>query len=370
MEYLLSLRKGDIFNMKVYTHKKMIKQPLILLLFFFLFKSVSAQQLVVYFDDNSYELTHATKTALDKISQLSIDSIKLVGHCDNRGNEALNIELSKNRTQAVEEYLLKESPHLTTVLEWKGFKEPKATNDTEKGMQLNRRVALFFSEKKPTTVEAKKETEIKPVAKQPARPVNTYKCQVVDRKGEFIKQGIFQTFDQEHQLVNESVFENGRFNVIDSGQVTQVRVDSKNYFSQIINERQVQGYCIVQLQEIKKNSYFTFQHLGFVPNDSTILYSSYPELEGLLKTMKENPKLNIHIEGHTNGVNTTQSPEWHELISKGRANAVYNYLLINGINRDRLSYEGYGCKKMVYPNAINQLEAQKNRRVEIKVISF
>ncbi len=348
----------------------MIKHTLTLFLFYLFLTPIFAQQQVVYFDYNSYELTKSAKSSLEKVSQLPLDSIKIVGHCDNRGDEALNIELSKNRTQAVADYLLKQSPHLNTLLVWKSFNQPKATNETEKGMQLNRRVELFYTEKNPTPFESKKEVPVKTVVKQPAKPINKYKCQVVGHKGEFIESGIYQVYDQDNKLVTESTFENGRFNVLDSGQVTQVRVDSKNYFSQIINERQVKGYCIVQLQEIKKNSYFTFQNLGFVPNDSTILYSSYPELEGLLKTMKENPKLNIHIEGHTNGVNTTQSPEWHELISRGRANSVYNYLLINGVDEDRLSYEGYGCKKMVFPNAINQLEAQKNRRVEIKVVSF
>lgn len=349
----------------------MLKTYIASLLFFIAFTNSIAQQQTIYFDYNSSELRQQSIAELDKISILEIDSILIIGHCDSRGDDQLNTTLSQKRAQSVADYLHKKNSRIKTSIAWKSFDQPTTTNQTEAGMQLNRRVELFYTLTKLHLDEEKKEPLAqKTPTTQPYIAVNHYKCQVVNNKGGFIPTGSYQLFDENNSLIRESTFENGKFNVVDSGKVSQLRVDGDNYFSQIISQQQIQEYCVVQLQEIKKKSYFTFRNLGFVPNDSTILLSSYPELEGLLKIMQENPTLKIHIEGHTNGVNTTQSTEWHALISGGRANAVNHYLLTNGIDKSRLSYKGYGCEKMVYPKAISQREAQANRRVEVKVISF
>jgi len=41
----------------------------------------------------------------------------------------------------------------------------------------------------------------------------------------------------------------------------------------------------------------------------------------------------------------------------------------NGIDKKRLSYKGMGAKKMIYPHTHKLQEMQKNRRVEIHIIS-
>lgn len=343
---------------------------LLLILLLIISKVGFSQQETIYFDYNSYELSSQAQTTLTLLSKLEIDSIRLVGHCDSRGDNQLNIDLSKNRAEAGKAFILNLNPNIIISTDWKSFSEPKTSNNTEKGMSQNRRVEIYYSLKKTSPKEEIKKTskELAPIT--PAKLITKHKCQVTNQKGEFISKGEFFVFDENNKPVSKSIFEKGRFNILDSGQVNQIRIDGNGYFSQMVNLKRISEYCVIHLQEIKKNNYFTFQNLGFVPNDSILLDSSYPELEGLLKTLNENPKLAILIEGHTNGVNTTQSPEWHELISTGRAHAVYSYLTENGIDKNRLSYDGFGCKKMIYPHAINNMEAQANRRVEIKVVAF
>jgi outer membrane protein OmpA-like peptidoglycan-associated protein len=49
---------------------------------------------------------------------------------------------------------------------------------------------------------------------------------------------------------------------------------------------------------------------------------------------------------------------------------VYEYLVKNGIEENRLSKIGYGAKYMLYPNAVSDELMEKNRRVEINVVDY
>lgn len=85
----------------------------------------------------------------------------------------------------------------------------------------------------------------------------------------------------------------------------------------------------------------------------------------LLQVLIENPKLKIEIHGHI----CCQPNEPNELISRARAEAVYYYLIKNGINRDRLQYKSFGSSQPIYPiPEKNDFERDENRRVEILIL--
>jgi outer membrane protein OmpA-like peptidoglycan-associated protein len=111
-------------------------------------------------------------------------------------------------------------------------------------------------------------------------------------------------------------------------------------------------------------------NLYFVGNKAELLPKSEPELPKILRFMKVNPGLKIQIAGHVNFPNrppvSKNTPEYR--LSVARAKLVYDYLISNGISADRLEYQGYGNWEMVYPNAVNESEQAKNRRVEIRVV--
>ena len=67
------------------------------------------------------------------------------GHTDNVGNDEDNKTLSQNRAKAVYEYLATKGVS-TSRMRTLGFGEsqPVATNDTDEGRQLNRRVEIVF----------------------------------------------------------------------------------------------------------------------------------------------------------------------------------------------------------------------------------
>jgi OOP family OmpA-OmpF porin len=86
--------------------------------------------------------------------------------------------------------------------------------------------------------------------------------------------------------------------------------------------------------------------------------------------MQNNSTLKILIEGHTNGCSS--GVEYSQMLSENRAKTIKNFLIKNGINKQRLVSKGFNCSKMLYPNMETNSDWEKmmNRRVEILVLDF
>jgi len=68
-------------------------------------------------------------------------SILIVGHTDNQGGDAYNVDLSKRRAASVRRWLEDHDVRKGAIyVDGKGFREPRASNTTEAGRKLNRRV--------------------------------------------------------------------------------------------------------------------------------------------------------------------------------------------------------------------------------------
>ncbi len=89
----------------------------------------------------------------------------------------------------------------------------------------------------------------------------------------------------------------------------------------------------------------------------------------LLKLMKEKPGLRIEIMSHTDSRGNDQ---YNKSLSQQRAQAVVNYLVKRGINRNRLVARGYGESRLVNKCAngvkCSEYEHQKNRRTEFRIL--
>lgn len=81
---------------------------------------------------------------LDKIAMLMQRtnlSIEIKGHTDNVGKEDFNLELSRKRAKAVYDYLVKKGASSSKLsYTYYGMTKPIASNDTEEGRLVNRRV--------------------------------------------------------------------------------------------------------------------------------------------------------------------------------------------------------------------------------------
>ncbi len=89
--------------------------------------------------------THTLDKVNDVVARYSRTSVKVIGHTDNRGSDHYNQVLSEDRAQSVAVYMEDGgvAPRRIST-EGRGEHEPRATNETEAGRQLNRRVELLI----------------------------------------------------------------------------------------------------------------------------------------------------------------------------------------------------------------------------------
>lgn len=110
----------------------------------------------------------------------------------------------------------------------------------------------------------------------------------------------------------------------------------------------------------------------FIPGRHYPLPESKDRLDQLLLTMKKYKTLRIEVQGFIccdytrfDGMdNDTQTMN----LSENRAKFIYDFLIREGIDADRVSYKGYGSSKpKVFPEETEE-DRQANRRVEIKIL--
>lgn len=104
----------------------------------------------VLFKTGSYELLPGARERLSKVSGIVLAypglHLEVEGHTDSVGGDDYNMQLSRNRAQAVRDYLVQQGvPDGTIVSRGFGKTKPVASNDTAEGRQQNRRVELVLS---------------------------------------------------------------------------------------------------------------------------------------------------------------------------------------------------------------------------------
>lgn len=108
---------------------------------------------------------------------------------------------------------------------------------------------------------------------------------------------------------------------------------------------------------------------------ATLRAESKAELDKLIVILNENPTITIRIEAHTD---TRASDSYNIDLSKRRAKSVVDYLIKAGVDKDRLSSEGFGETKVRVTDeeiaklpTVAEKEAahQQNRRTEFSVLS-
>lgn len=101
----------------------------------------------------------------------------------------------------------------------------------------------------------------------------------------------------------------------------------------------------------------------FETNKSVLKSESFKELDKLVLQLQKSP-MAIEIRGHTDNVGDVAK---NQLLSEERAKAVVNYLISKNINRNRLSYKGFGSSKPIADNNTEE-GRMKNRRVEFVIL--
>lgn len=118
----------------------------------------------IFFETEGYNLNQKSRDALNSFANILQEypdtNILVEGHTDSTGSDAYNLTLSKNRAQAVSDYLEQQgvaSPRIDT--RWYGESQPKYDNSTVEGRAKNRRVEIAIYADEELIEEAQRETQ-------------------------------------------------------------------------------------------------------------------------------------------------------------------------------------------------------------------
>ncbi len=105
-------------------------------------------------------------------------------------------------------------------------------------------------------------------------------------------------------------------------------------------------------------------NLIFNVGTAKIVTDSYPELEKLVQMLKDNPRMIIQLEGHTD---FQGSPKLNMKLSQDRVDAVKFYLVTKGSAKSRIKTKAFGGTLPLSKE--NTEEGHKmNRRVELRIL--
>ncbi|HXS35806.1 MAG TPA: OmpA family protein [Flavipsychrobacter sp.] len=139
-----------------------------------------------------------------------------------------------------------------------------------------------------------------------------------------------------------------------------------------MEKKPVRSNDITDIKDYKPGDVFIMKNIYFLPQRHTIRPESLPELEKLYKVLEQNENLKVKIEGHVccifNFPDAYDMDNGDSNLSVNRAKFIYDYLVKKGIDPDRLKYAGYGHSRPIVPVEKTEEDANKNRRVEIRVL--
>jgi outer membrane protein OmpA-like peptidoglycan-associated protein len=278
---------------------------LFFLVSFFSF-SQGPDTLQFYFDTDQHDSFTLSSEDQKRLNNLYKESriLAILGHCDPRGSEEYNLNLSRKRMEHVRRYLKNE-----------GFDVSKSSNEAlgesmaeKSGLSLEkcRRVDVYFIE---PAIEDDKE---KVLDIEPA------------------------------ELEDAPIASTGSTSGTDTPGVTNL---SKSAVEEFLEDDSA--------DDLEFDLSILFHNVSTRPLDE-----SKPEMFRLLEIMQNNPSLNATFHGHV-----CCNP--HQELSEGRARAIALFLLEYGIDRDRLDFLGHSnTQPKVWPE-VTEEDQKQNRRVVV-----
>jgi outer membrane protein OmpA-like peptidoglycan-associated protein len=139
-------------------------------------------------------------------------------------------------------------------------------------------------------------------------------------------------------------------------------------------EVQTPGQAKLQkkIDSVKVGEKIVLKNMQFYGGRHFLLPASRQSLYDLVSIMKQNPSLEIEIQGYVCCGNLGEDGYDFDLgtnnLSHTRAQSIYNYLVQEGIDKKRLSYKGYGAGHNLVKE-VDDYTKSVNRRVEIKILA-
>ena len=129
-----------------------------------------------------------------------------------------------------------------------------------------------------------------------------------------------------------------------------------------VANQSVAGVSISSSKSVATQAVLANAVVYFEYDKSNLTAKSIQALRGVSDLLQRNSKITLSIEGHADERGTR---EYNLSLGQRRAESVANYLIANGINRNRLNVKSYGEER---PLALGSNDSawSKNRRVELK----
>jgi chemotaxis protein MotB len=153
-------------------------------------------------------------------------------------------------------------------------------------------------------------------------------------------------------------------NLANTIQQINLESDISSEIKGFIDANNLGSYAVVQVDEYQIKLMLT-QAIMFQLGKANLLDKSKPVLNKLSEMLK-GIQNNIIIEGHTDDIPVYNGSNFE--LSSLRALSVADYLISNGIEKERIAIAGYGPFRPLVENSSNENRAT-NRRVEILIIS-
>jgi outer membrane protein OmpA-like peptidoglycan-associated protein len=119
-----------------------------------------------------------------------------------------------------------------------------------------------------------------------------------------------------------------------------------------------------ELNKLKLGNSVILKNVNFEFNSYVLQSDADTILKTLLAYLNENPKIRILISGHTDDQG---SEDYNLELSINRAKSIYNWLINNGIESDRLKFTGFGKSRPLFKDTYEKSRTL-NRRVEVKLL--
>lgn len=121
---------------------------------------------------------------------------------------------------------------------------------------------------------------------------------------------------------------------------------------------------------IAKGSVIVLDKIFYDFGKSAIRKGAAHDLDAVIKVMRQYPDMTIELSAHTD---SRGSGEYNEQLSLERAISAKDYLVVRGIDANRVTTRGYGEERLRNHCAdgvrCSELEHQYNRRTEIKILT-
>lgn len=286
----------------------------ILLFISYTSKAIDSTKLVLHFPFNDYKPSSQSIAELNELltnfhtSQDSLVAITIEGHTDQIGSVIYNQNLARLRVNATYQLITDAFSKLVTKQIAYGKSKLITTDTGAIERQKNRRVEIIFYSIKKEPIKAN--------------------IQIIDTTKEPI--------------------------------ITKPVYTSPKKIKEILNDTAIHIGDTVELP-----------YILFIAGLHDFLPLSYPHLDELFFAMRDNSNLEIEIQGHiccAEGIgDAIDFSTGKTNLSIARARAVYDFLVISGIDKNRITYKGFG-HQFPLTKERNEVEKARNRRVEIKIL--